>query len=732
MVREMHGAGAILILFAQIALIIALSRLLGWLFTRIHQPQVMGEMVAGIFLGPSLLGWWWPTAFQTLFPAQSLDFLNLLSQLGVVFFLFLVGLELDPALLQKRGRATLGISSASIAVPFVLGIAVTIVLYRPLFADPTRSHFLASTLFMGAAMSITAFPVLARILTERNLHRTRVGSVSIACAAVNDVAAWCILAVVVAVAQQYAGPTDAIRTVGWVGVYITAMFLLVRPFLQRLQRYYEQQGRLTQNVIAIIFLLILISAFTTDWIGIHALFGAFMLGFVMPKSAPFVRHLSEKLEDFAVVLLLPLFFANAGLKTRIGLLNTPELWFHTGLIIVVACLGKYGGTTLAGRLFGMPWREASAVGVLMNTRGLMELIILTIGRELNVITEAVFAMMVLMAIATTLLTTPLLHWFYPARAFELEQVRKGAGAFRVLIPVSWPKSGGLLVQLAEMLLGSSREGGRIDALHLRPPAEHEAYRSGLDEPGEAPDEVLAPLLSEARMRNLPIEPISFASGDVPGDIAALARTRQVDLVLMGFHKAIIGGRYLGGTVHRVLSTCPAHVGVFVDRGLGSAKRILVPYLGSRHDRLALELAGRMARNTGAHVTVLHVVPPERAAADRPLNAKGETERVFQDPASPTPVNFKVVHDLSPVGAVVREARQFDLVIIGVAEQWGLESHLFGWRPERIAQECPASLLIVRRSIRPTGADSVTSGSGEFSEKTQPSAASTARGTGVAG
>jgi Kef-type K+ transport system membrane component KefB/nucleotide-binding universal stress UspA family protein len=728
----MHGAGAILILFAQIALIIALSRLLGWLFTRLHQPQVMGEMVAGILLGPSLLGWGWPGAFHTLFPSESLDFLSLLSQLGVVLFLFLVGLELDPALLQKRGRATLGISIASIAAPFVLGIGLTILLYRPLFADPGRSHFLASTLFMGAAMSITAFPVLARILTERNLHRTQVGSISIACAAVNDVAAWCILAFVVAVAQKYAGPTDAIRTAGWVGIYITAMFVLVRPSLRRLQRSYEQQGRLSQNVIAIIFLLVLISAFTTDWIGIHALFGAFMLGFVMPKSAPFVRHLSEKLEDFTVVFLLPLFFANAGLKTRIGLLNTPELWLYTGLIVLFACLGKYGGTTVAARLFGTPWREASAVGVLMNTRGLMELIILTIGRELNVITDEVFAMMVIMAIATTLLTTPLLHWFYPARLFELERIRKGAGAFRVLIPVSWPKSGGPLVQLAEMLLGLGREQGRVYALHLRPPAEHEAYRSGLDEPAEASDEVLSPLLTEARTRNLPIEPISFASGDVPGDIAALARSRQVDLVLMGFHKAIIGGSYLGGTVHRVLSTCPAHVGIFVDRGLGSAKRILVPYLGSRHDRLALELAGRMARNTGAHVTVLHVVPPERAAADRPLNAKGETDRVFQDPAAPTPVTFKVVPDVSPVNAVVREAREFDLVIIGVAEQWGLESHLFGWRPERIAQECPASLLIVRKSANPAAADSITPGAVESFGKTPQSAAATGPGAGVSG
>jgi Kef-type K+ transport system membrane component KefB/nucleotide-binding universal stress UspA family protein len=698
-----HHGGELLTLFMQIALIVALSRIVGWVFAQFHQPQVMGEMLAGILLGPSVFGWLAGGASRFVFPPGSEQYLNVLSQVGVVFFLFLVGLELDPKLLRSRGHAAVVISHASIIAPFLLGAGLCAYLYPRVFT--AHIPFASAALFMGAAMSITAFPVLARILTERNLSKTKIGAVSITCAAVDDVTAWCMLAFVVAVARLQSGGgsfAGAIWTAITSAIYVAAMFLLVRPLLRRLEVIYDRRGQLSQNIMSIVFLLILLSSYTTEMIGIHALFGAFLMGAIMPKGTDFVRHLGEKLEDFTVVFLLPIFFAFTGLRTRIQLLNDSSLLLDAVLIIFVACLGKFGGSTMAARACGLEWRESAAIGTLMNTRGLMELVILNVGRDLGVITDSVFAMMVIMALVTTALTTPVLHWIYPRRLLgQREGKARGGGgaAFSILIPVALPKSGGPLVQLADTIIGaSSGEAGtgKLYALHLRRPADHPTFRSGLEEAEQTYDESLAPLLAQARARGLPVEPLSFISRDVPAEINNIAKEKHVNLVLIGFHKPIFGRGILGGTVHQVLAGCETDVAIFVDRGFRQARRILVPYLGTEHDRLALVLAARMARNTDAQVTVLHVTPPMRGESARSLDAKGNVERVFQDPSQPAPVAFRVVEDPSPVGVVLHQAPQFDLVIIGVAEEWGLESHLFGWRAERIARDCPSSMLIVRK------------------------------------
>ena len=401
------------LLLVQIAAVVIAARGVGLLFRRVGQPQVVGEMAAGILLGPSFLGWVAPVVSGRLFPPGSLGFLNSISQVGLLVFMFLVGLELNPRLLRGRGKTALFTSHASIVVPFVLGALLSLQLY-PRLSDRSVG-FTGFALFMAAAMSVTAFPVLARILSERGLMRTRVGAVTLACAAVADVTAWCILAVVVAIVGAREGGVPPWVTVAGAALFVAAMVGVARRGLVVLERRFERDGRVTQDVLGAILLVALASAWATEALGVHALFGAFMAGAVMPKGKAFVHALNGKLEDVTVVLLLPLFFAFTGLRTRIGLVEGAEMWGWCALVVLVAVAGKFGGSAAAARLTGMSWREAGAIGTLMNTRGLMELVILNIGLDIGVISPAVFAMMVLMALATTVMTSPLLALVYPAR-----------------------------------------------------------------------------------------------------------------------------------------------------------------------------------------------------------------------------------------------------------------------------------------------------------------------------
>jgi Kef-type K+ transport system membrane component KefB len=403
------------LLLVQIALILVTTRVVGWLLRRIHQPQVVGEMIAGILLGPSLLGWLLPDVSAAVFPADTLNNLSALSQIGLLLFMLLVGAEFDPNILRGRGHAAVVTSHASIIVPFALGALLAVFLYPAL--SPPEVPLLHFILFTGLAMSITAFPVLARILAERNLLRTPVGTVAIACAAVDDVTAWCVLAAIVLLTHTAEQTTPFVITLFGSLAYIAVMLFVVRRGLAVLATYFRRRGGITQDMLAVILVLTLISAWITETLGIHALFGAFLIGVVMPKDGDFSRALAGKLEPVAVTLLLPLFFAFTGLRTSIGFLQDPQMWLYCILIIGVAIVGKFGGSSLTARRFGMSWREASALGILVNTRGLIELVFLNIGLDIGVISPTFFTMMVLMALVTTLMTSPLLGWVYPSHVY---------------------------------------------------------------------------------------------------------------------------------------------------------------------------------------------------------------------------------------------------------------------------------------------------------------------------
>jgi K+:H+ antiporter len=392
------------ILLMQIIVILTMAGLFRRLFRRIGQPPVMGEMIAGIVLGPSVLGFFYPQALSFLFPASSLETLRLLSQIGVVLFMFIVGMELNVRYLREKGSAAVMISHASIIVPFLLGSALSLFLYSEL--APAGTSFNAFALFIGVAMSITAFPVLARILEDRGLSQTTLGSIAITCAAIDDVTAWCILALVIALVKSSGLQTSAI-TIGLTLVFAAAMIFLVRPQLARLIKEPDSQVH-RRRLIPIILAFVLACALITETIGIHALFGAFIAGVVMPPSTEFRIFLKDKLEAFGSYALLPLFFAFTGLRTQVALLNDWLGWALCGLIILVAIAGKLGGSMLMSRWTGMNWTQSFSIGVLMNTRGLVELVVLNIGYDLGILSGRIFTMMVVMALVTTFMTGPLL------------------------------------------------------------------------------------------------------------------------------------------------------------------------------------------------------------------------------------------------------------------------------------------------------------------------------------
>src|SRR5687768_7106639 len=405
-------------LLLQLAAILVVARIMGSLFARAGQPAVIGEMAAGILLGPSLLGWIAPSVFRGLFPPASLGPLELLSQVGVCLFLFVVGMSLDVRLVRHKARLAAIISQSSIVAPAILGALIAVLLY-PSYAGTaaTRTSF---ALFMAIAMSITAFPVLARILDERGLSPTPLGTMALTCAAVNDVTAWSLLAGIVAITQA-GGLAGPLGTVALVAAFVALMLFVVRPLLTRwLGQDGPTSAQARSGMIAWALVLMLVSALATGLLGIHALFGAFLAGAVMPRTGNVQQHLTVRIEDFSTLFLLPLFFVFTGLRTSLNLLNDVQSWLVCAGIVAVAVAGKLGGTFVAARWTGMTRPDAFALGALMNTRGLMELIALNIGYDLGILSPRIFAMLVFMALFTTALTGPLLsvadRWRTEARS----------------------------------------------------------------------------------------------------------------------------------------------------------------------------------------------------------------------------------------------------------------------------------------------------------------------------
>lgn len=687
----------------QILLVIGLSRLVGAGFRRFKQPLVIGEIVAGILLGPSLFGMIAPDVAAAIFPPETIPFLGVLSQIGLIFFMFLIGLELDPKYLNKGLNVAVLISHVSILVPFSLGTLAALLLYPLVSYDGVS--FTAFALFLGAAMSITAFPVLARIITENNLQNTRLGALALTCAAVDDVTAWCLLAIAIAV-TRYNSMTAAIPTILEAIVYIAFMFMGVRLLLQQLATYYDRAQKLNQTVLALIYMGVVVSALITELIGIHLIFGAFLLGAVMPKHPGLTRELAQKTEDFVLTFLLPVFFAYSGLRTQIGLLNRPILWALCAVVVAVAIVGKYAGTYAAARISGIDKQEASALGWLMNTRGLTELIVLNIGLSLNVISPLLFTMLVIMALVTTFMTSPLLELTYPKHKIQehtiAEPITEEAISYSILVPIANPSTQQVLIQLAMAIAISEtpETAAIVSPLSLIQYEEDYMYES-------LPDEVdrqialrnaelsqLISTLEPAKHRGF-VRPIIQISNDVAGSTAEVALRDRVDLVLLGWHRPAFHTNRLGGRVGQILTTAPVDVAVFIDRETTKLEHLLLPYVSNTHTELGLELALRLLINSpNRDLTVLRV-----QSAEQPL---GEFSFEFHQVIAQLPesvrsrITMPVIQSDSPIQAVIEASKKVDLTIAGASREWGIERQTLGRYTDELAVRCESALLITRR------------------------------------
>jgi Kef-type K+ transport system membrane component KefB len=612
------------ILLLQIITIIIIARFFGFLCKKIGQPSVIGEIIAGIFLGPSFLGLHFPEFSSFLFPYNSLGNLQFLSQIGLILFMFIVGMELNLNVIKNKAKDALVISHASIIIPFALGIGLAYFTY--LNFAPANVKFLSYGLFLGIAMSITAFPVLARIVQERDMTKTRIGAIVITCAAIDDITAWCILAIVIAIAKAGSFISSLYTILLAIG-YVIIMLKIVQPFFKRMGSIYSHKEGLDKPVVAIFFITLFLSSYATELIGIHALFGAFMAGVIMPSDQNFRSIFIEKIEDIALVLLMPIFFVLTGLRTEIGLLNDIYLWEVCGLTILVAIAGKFAGSAFAAKFVGQNWRDSLIIGALMNTRGLIELVVLNIGYDLGILKPEIFAMMVIMALFTTLMTGPaldLINWLLPEKKDALLPSKaEEPGKYKILISFGYPQHGKAMLRLVNSWVRLTHINTRITALHLSP--SNEINQINIQ---EYERESLQPVIEEAHRLNLTINTLFKPSPDIYKEIVKIANSGNYDVMIIGSGKSVYEGTLLGRfislatkiinpdrlidmftgkenlfekdifdeNIRQIIKSCKIPVGIFINKGLIEIQNILIPIFSSS-DYYLLEYAQKLIQNS---------------------------------------------------------------------------------------------------------------------------------------
>ncbi len=597
------------LLFFDLALIIVVARLFGAAAKRVGQPPVIGEILAGLLLGPTI---WGTTFTTTLFPSELLPPLTAIANLGLALFMFVVGFEVDLGLVRGREQVAASVAVGSIAAPLVLGAGLGVWLAHQHHVH----HQVTFVLFFGTAMSITAFPVLARILTDRGLHRTRVGGLALAAASIDDVLAWALLAVVLAVAGAGSGHSQ--WRLALAPVYAAAMIWLVRPLLRRLGETFRRDGTLTPTVLAVVLVLLLLAGAATDWMGVKFIFGAFIFGLVMPRDIPALREaVLSRIEQVSVIVLLPVFFVVAGIKVNlrgVGLSGLADL----GLIMVVAVAGKFGGAYYGARLARVRSRQAGALAALMNTRGLTELVVLTIGLQMAILGRSLYSLMVVMAVVTTAMAGPLLRVIYPPRIMErdiAEADRVGAGraAHRIAVLVDDPQAAGPLVDVGARL-AASRPRSDLVLSHLvgHAPGSRFEVGSGLGSELLAMPSTMNALHGlAARAEALGVSTVvqSRFSDDAVGELPGYLRAADPQTVVFAAGAGDPGELDSGGTVQLVaargpLPPAPAAVVVRWSRSPNgdAAVQVGAQLAVAGGTDLVLTPAGRQAASLAASLT----------------------------------------------------------------------------------------------------------------------------------
>lgn len=672
------------ILLLQIITIILTARVFGFLCKKIGQPSVIGEIIAGILLGPSFVGMYFPEFSGFLFPKQSLGNLQFLSQIGLILFMFVVGMELDLKVLKTKAHEAIVISHASIIFPFTLGIGLAYFVYQ--HYAPQDIKFLPFALFIGISMSITAFPVLARIIQERNLTKTKLGALVITCAAADDITAWCMLAAVIAIVK--AGSfISSIYTILMAVAYVFLMLKLVKPFLKRMGDIYSNKEGLSKPVVAVFFIILLVSSYATEVIGIHALFGAFMAGVIMPSTTNFRNIFIEKIEDVSMLLLLPLFFVFTGLRTQIGLLNEPHLWQLCGIIILVAVVGKFIGSAIAAKFIGQSWRDSLIIGALMNTRGLMELVVLNIGYDLGVLTPEVFAMMVIMALVTTFMTGPaldLINRFLPEKdTGNIPDTIEKSGKYNILVSFGSPLRGRSLIRLANSFIKKAPQNATVTALHLSPSSDINQFNAI-----EYERDSFKPIKREAQKLNMTVDTLFRSTQDIDKEISETANAGNVDLLLVGIGRSVYEGTLLGKILgftsniinpeklydkitgkeklfdnnifdertKQIIKSTKVPVGILLDKGLEKIETIFIPIF-SISDSFLLIYAQKLIHNSEVRVIVLD--------ASGTIKQNPELKEAIRSIEQIAP-NHIALYDEQKIENIVLE--QQDLIILSI-DSW---------------------------------------------------------------
>ncbi len=574
----------------QIIIVLGLSRIFSRIFRKMGQPSVIGEIFAGIALGPSLIGYFFPEFSNIFFPKESLAYIKILSQIGLLVFMFIIGMELDVGILKRQASQAVFISHTSIIFPFMLGTILAYFLFEKY--APEGVSFLSFGLFMGISLSITAFPVLARIIQEKGLSKTPLGIITLTCAAVDDISAWCILALIIAIVHAGTMLISVFVLVLSV-VFVAIMVSYVQPLLNRMSKIYVSKEIIGKGVITALILIMLCSAVVSEGIGIHALFGAFLAGVIMPTNTKLRQVLTEKFEDFSMIFLLPLFFAYTGIRTKIGLLNEWEHVFTCIYIIILATIGKLIGSMFAARFVGHSWKESFAIGTLMNTRGLMELIVLNIGYDLGVISPTIFVMMVIMALVTTFATGPLLNLVID----DFKKVEQDEERISPILFAFGPTAAG--VSLMRLAASLSSKNTNIAALHLSPVPENITSLNR-----EISESIFNEISQIAEDKKIILNKIYKYSDDIVKEISTTAKLEQSSLVLMGASKRLFGQNFLGGKVEKVLSEVDSTVGVFLDKNLKEVKQVGIFYSDPNEAEAIFDVASLIYKNTTSKIELI--------------------------------------------------------------------------------------------------------------------------------